>query len=70
MNNTELLKIIQEMEELLVKGQKLSDKAKTFIANQNVINRIQDADLDLLLKYKSMFEDSMMWESRTEYLLI
>jgi len=45
----QLLEILNEMKEVLLKGQELSDKAKTFIKRQESIIKINDENYDKLV---------------------
>ena len=63
----QFLEILKEIKEVLIKGQELSDKAKTFIKRQESIIKINDENYDKLVRYRIMLEDYMMWKSRKRY---
>lgn len=66
-SSKELLEILKEMKQVLLKGEELSDKAETLIKRQKSIMKINDKNYEKLLRYQIMFEDYIMWKSRKIY---
>lgn len=66
-NYRQFLEILKELKEVLLKGEELSDKAKTFIERQESVMKINDENYSKLLRYRVMIEDYMMWKSRKSY---
>jgi len=69
MNNSErdLLHIYQETEELLVKLKELFKKIETFRKTHETVIKNATKTTLTLLKYRIVFEDYIMWQSKEEY---
>ena len=68
MNNSKIiLETIEEMETTLSKLQDSLNRTRVLIEYQENIMRLNDENHNLLLQYRIIFENHIMWQSRKEY---
>ena len=62
-----VLGIIEEIESSLSKLQYLLNEIKSFIQNQRRSTELNKEEYNTLTRYRIVFENHIMWESRKEY---
>ena len=65
--NKQILKILNEIEELSINEKKSFDEVKNGIQEQEIRNETTDEQEERLIRYKNMFEDQIMWDSKKIY---
>ena len=63
----QIIEIMEEIKELLIKSEKLSSKVQMLLKRQKNVIEINDKNHTTLLEYRILFQDYTQWKSRKEY---